>query len=290
MTMRHRWTLGLAGWLWLAAPAQAAPEAGPLLLEEATAEQLAALDGVSEGLAKDIVELREARGQLGSVEALRVLPSVSEASLRVLRQHTGLRIEAPVKPDKVYNTVDEVLAAFDSEPTVQDVHSWVMSYSRTNPELVKRWLTAAKTFALLPELRVEGRLADGWDQDWEYYPADGVIDSIEDQDSVFDVLDDAGRDRDTTYVARLTWDLDKLVMSSERIRVINESQDIVKLRDKILSDATELYFERRQLQVQMLLDPKSDLRGRLKDELRLLELTAQLDALTGGAFSAGLAS
>ena len=77
-------------------------------------------------------------------------------------------------------------------------------------------------------------------------------------------------------------------MSSERIRVINEAQDIVKLRDKVLEDVTRLYFDRRRLQVEQLLSPAGDLRSQLKNELRLQELTANIDALTGGRFSASL--
>ena len=37
------------------------------------------------------------------------------------------------------------------------------------------------------------------------------------------------------------------------------------------------------------LAPKIDLVGRVKEELRLLELTANLDALTGGQFSGSVA-
>ncbi len=77
-------------------------------------------------------------------------------------------------------------------------------------------------------------------------------------------------------------------MSSEQIRVINESQDIVKLRDKVLDEVTRLYFDRRRLQVELLLSPAGDLRTQLENELRLQELTANLDALTGGSFSASL--
>ena len=77
-------------------------------------------------------------------------------------------------------------------------------------------------------------------------------------------------------------------MSSEQIRVINEAQDIVKLRDKVLDEVTRLYFDRRRLQVDQLLSPSLDLKGQIEAELRLQEMTANLDALTGGAFSASL--
>ena len=104
------------------------------------------------------------------------------------------------------------------------------------------------------------------------------------------MINDADQGQYQEYKVRLVWDLDKLVMSSERIRVINEAQDLVKLRDKVLSEVTRLYFERRRLQVERLLAPKADLMARVREELRLMELTANIDALTGGAFSAALTS
>ena len=38
-----------------------------------------------------------------------------------------------------------------------------------------------------------------------------------------------------------------------------------------------------------MLKPKSDTLGQVKDQLKLAELTANIDALTGGQFSASLA-
>jgi hypothetical protein len=58
----------------------------------------------------------------------------------------------------------------------------------------------------------------------------------------------------------------------------------------VLGEVTRLYFDRRRLQVDMLLNPKSDLMGQVKDELRLREITASLDAYTGGRLSAALAA
>jgi hypothetical protein len=54
----------------------------------------------------------------------------------------------------------------------------------------------------------------------------------------------------------------------------------------VLEEVTRVYFDRRELQVAMLLDPADTLEGRVALELELQELTARLDALTGGRFSA----
>ena len=60
---------------------------------------------------------------------------------------------------------------------------------------------------------------------------------------------------------------------------------MVQLRDDILDQVTKIYFER--LRVKMELDNISieERKKRFEKELRLAELTAYLDALTGGYFS-----
>jgi hypothetical protein len=59
----------------------------------------------------------------------------------------------------------------------------------------------------------------------------------------------------------------------------------VQLRDDILDEVTKIYFER--LRVKMELDNISieERKKRFEKELRIQELTASLDALTGGYFS-----
>jgi hypothetical protein len=59
----------------------------------------------------------------------------------------------------------------------------------------------------------------------------------------------------------------------------------VQLRDDIMDDVTRTFFERRRVQVELLTHPPSDPKVELDKELRLQELTARLDGLTGGWFS-----
>ena len=59
---------------------------------------------------------------------------------------------------------------------------------------------------------------------------------------------------------------------------------MVQLRDDIVDEVTRTYFERRRLQANMLLSPPSEQQA-LEQELRLQELTALIDGLTGGFFS-----
>ena len=262
-----------------------APAAGAqLLLNQATAEQLSSIEQVEPAEAAQIVQLRAERKSLGSVEELRIL-GLDAATLDSLRQNLSVEFRLVKVADRPRLTsVEDVLGHFSGEPSVGSVQAMAMSYTKTNPELVEGWLKASKTAFTLPAVTLS------YDKDlddyntWNYVDLDGNGQVETDEFQLYN----SRADDDDSFGVRLSWRLDKIVMSSERIRVINEAQDIVKLRDKILEDATRLYFDRRRLQVEQLLSPPGDLRTQLKNELRLQELTANIDALTGGRFSASL--
>lgn len=174
--------------------------------------------------------------------------------------------------DKDFHSADDVLAQFKNEPTIAQVQTMVLEYSKTDAHYVEGWLAASKSAAALPELTLS------YGYDYKYGDNYDYIDSAS-------TLTDGGADVGHAVDVKAKWNLDKLVMSSEEIRVINEAQDVVKLRDKVLDEVTRLYFDRRRLQVDMLLGGQQDVKTQLKNELRLEELTAQLDAYTGGRFS-----
>lgn len=278
------------GWSWLISLCLAG---GPrLILDDASPEQLAALPGMTPTLAQGVVELRQTRGHLNSIEELRIIPGITPAALDSLREHTGVRIAVTLASDRTFSTVEDVLGSFDHEPKVEEVQRWASEYAKVQPELVDRWLASSRGFAALPQVRVSYGVDDAYDNDFNYYDEFGLpptrqLTQAELEAGEAQTGASVGQRRGFDVVA--TWNLDQIVMSSEQIRVINEAQDIVKLREKVLGEVTRLYFERRRLQVDVLLNPKVDLAGQVKDELRLRELTANLDAYTGGRFSAALA-
>ena len=83
----------------------------------------------------------------------------------------------------------------------------------------------------------------------------------------------------------MTWDLGQFIYSDDQTNIDVRSKLMVELRDQILDDVTRSYFERRRLQVELMTDPPSEPKGQLAKELRIQELTAILDGLTGGWFS-----
>jgi hypothetical protein len=251
----------------------------PIALDRATAAELASLDHVDGPLADRIVAFRDARGgRVSSVDALRGVEGMTLEALQAIRANTGTVLSIG-GDGRRFGSVDEVLATFSNEPSIQQVHAWTQEYARTSPEMVRAWASASQTFGLLPTLQVEYLLTDDLDRRFAYEP---VGDDFQTRPTAIDEL------QGFRVLVRSQWDLGELVMSSERIRVANEAQDVVKLRDRLLTEVTRLYFERRRQQVALLLEPPAELRARVDAELRLLELTAGIDALTGGRFSGGL--
>ncbi len=248
-----------------------------LPLNSADAEALANLSTIDRSTANAIVGLRESRGRLGSVEELRVLPGMSDTRLNELRANTTVDLSPQIMAIGSYSTADAVLAAFDHEPSVQQVQDLAMNYTHTNREQVENWLRASRNSAWLPQLTGRYQFQDTFDQDFDY------------EESLSAVLDQSGTQQRSQVQVQVRWDLDELVMSSTQIRVISESQDVVKLRDTVLTQVTGLYFDRRRLQVDMLLDPPKDVRAQVDQQLRLMELTAELDGYTGGWFSGEVA-
>lgn len=273
--------------LWACGSWGVAHGADRLLLNEVSAQQLVDRGIVDAPSASAIVALRSVRGRLPSVEALRVL-RLSDPELDALRANTSVSVVVSTPPAGAtgHEDPDAVLALFADEPTIGDVHLWASDYAHLSPGQVSRWLAQSATFATLPQLSVEWKLRDDWDQGFEYLNADG-IDLVPGEEPAA-VIQDADQGQYQEIKVKLVWDLDKLIMSSERIRVINEAQDTIKLRDTVLSEATRLYFERRRLQVEQVLAPEGDPLARVRQRLREMELTANLDALTGGAFSEAL--
>ena len=248
-------------------------------LNTATMDQLVAIEGVDSTVATQIVELRQERGRLDNIESLRVL-NISERSLDALRDEATISLEIAVGGKKRYSSVEEVLGEFDNEPDIRSVQSMAMAYSKTNPEVMEKWLAASKRAYALPKVNLQYEKELDEANRYDYIAdADGGLISEQDYAQV---------ENDDKVVVKLEWRLDKLVMSSEQIRVINEANKANKLRENVLDEVTRLYFDRRRLQVESLLSPSSSLKDQIEMELRLQEMTANLDALTGGRFSASM--
>lgn len=85
---------------------------------------------------------------------------------------------------------------------------------------------------------------------------------------------------------RATWELSALLTPAPPPSAAGASER-ARRRDEAAQRATELWFERRRLQLTLLLDPPAAPLARAELELEIARRTAELDVLTGGLFGGG---
>lgn len=82
-----------------------------------------------------------------------------------------------------------------------------------------------------------------------------------------------------------TWDLGALVFTQEEAPIDRYFGTVRHAEWRIRATVIDLYLERRRLQLERLVSPPASARAELMLALRMEELTAHLNALTGGLFA-----
>ncbi len=165
--------------------------------------------------------------------------------------------------------IDEILKErFPNEPRIEEIQAAAIRYGEVHPDKIARWRKDAALKAWLPDLKVSYDKGRDWSSSGYFYG--GVY---RDDDITY------GKDRG--WSVSLTWELGDLIWNDAQTSIDVRSRLMVQLRDDLLNEVTRLYFERRRLQIDMVLNPPSTLKEKMEKELRLQELTARIDALTG---------
>lgn len=164
-----------------------------------------------------------------------------------------------------------VLERFSGEPRVEVLQRAAAREAELQPEHVRSWLARVRKAALLPSLRVQvGRGVGGLE----------VTHGLDGVDRFSTVDTDAWR-----FDVQATWTLDRLVFDPSELRLSREAQRVATRREQLSAEVARLYFVRRRLQVDTLLDPGAGREVALDRALAIDEVTAILDGLTGGRLS-----
>lgn len=162
------------------------------------------------------------------------------------------------------------LSQFDHEPNINEVHQLAIDYAEVSHEKIKNWRVLARRKALMPDLSV------GLDRDASdlfHWNTGANPDELQ-----------KGRDL-LDWDVSLSWDLADLVWSTDQTTIDSRSKLMVELREDILNEVTRLYFERRRIQVELVSNGLLGPQLKMDKDMRVAELTALIDALTGGEFS-----
>ncbi len=82
------------------------------------------------------------------------------------------------------------------------------------------------------------------------------------------------------YRVGVTWDLPRLVYNNE----VLDTYALRGQRQSLLKEVIRLYYLRRRLKINFMLNPPKDAASRVASQLRIDEVTASIDALTDGVF------
>ncbi len=242
-------------------------------------EQLEGLPGIGAKIASEIVREREENGSFSSIEDLQARVAAVTASI-MNKARAQLRVgsaeQLVIQEGRIVSqeVVRKVLMRFAGEPTVREVQTQAVDYQRVHPEVIDSWRVRARVRAIAPQLQAD---------------AQGTIDNDLRKVTNLDAAQSEIESTTDSNTGRLTiggrWDLDRLIFEPQEMAVAREAVRTANLRDRVLEEVTRRFFERRRLQVDLELAPPTDLSDRVRKELRLQELTADIDAFTGGWYS-----
>jgi hypothetical protein len=200
-------------------------------------------------------------------------PSGAATGPRLPASRQAAQGAAPSEPE-----TSEVTSA--EEPTVGAVQRAALRYLELGSTRLAGFRRRLARRGLLPELSIAGDYGGFRAYDLDQ---DDTVFASGDRYLLRDRLDEHGRDFGVGAVLR--WDLGDTVYNFEEVDISREVRELIELRDEVLDEVNQLYFERRRvlLERSLLPDPASPEAERLA--LRARELAAGLDAWTGGWWS-----
>jgi hypothetical protein len=173
----------------------------------------------------------------------------------------------------------QVPLAIPPGPAIERVHRAALRYlglERSRMEALRRG-SQRRAWWPIVVARAAGQWDDSRNTDYDQSFSSGATHD----------LTDRGHDRGDEFDVSLSlsWDLGGIAYEPESIDVSRETREVIELRDDVLDEITQLYFERRRVLAELgaLGGPPAAEQRRLR--LRADEFAAGIDAWTGGWFS-----
>jgi hypothetical protein len=169
--------------------------------------------------------------------------------------------------------------ALPRDPSLRRVHERALEHTGLAPSYFRKLRGSLKRRGWVPALSLRAAAAydhdsnDDRDQTYTY----GALHDLRDRGSLYS--------RDIEGAVVLTWDLGDVVYNPEAPDLSREVRQVITLRDNMLDEINQLYFDRRRALVALSAYADGSDPEAVALELRSRELAAGLDAWTGGWFS-----
>jgi hypothetical protein len=160
-----------------------------------------------------------------------------------------------------------------SEPTIREVQRAAVRYYQLEPERIRSLMHSARVKAFLPEIDagVDGTLGHSFNDTHDaLYPTFPYKQR------------DVGSSDQLVWHVRAVWDLSRAVFNPEQLDVVT----LNSLQETLVREVTTLYFARHRTMAALVLSPPQDDEELYDQQQRLQEMTATVDAFTGGQFAA----
>ena len=167
------------------------------------------------------------------------------------------------------------------EPTVRAVQQAALKYSALSPEIFKGMRTRSRAQAALPQLTV--RVTKDLDQEDRALTRFGETNNTQPQNISATVTNGD----DIQLYAEARWKLNESVFNYQETAVMRENRYSAKERQKLLQTVTQVYFERKRALLKMKPTKPGSEAAQLA-QLKIAQIEAELDALTGGWFTSKL--
>lgn len=173
------------------------------------------------------------------------------------------------------------LQAFENI-SLHELEKAALRYSDLEASEIQKWKSRSKWAAAMPRVMV------GYDQKAAIQVNNSLQDSVSVTSSGVTVgPPEANLNQDNNFnrgfEAKAYWELSELVFSKDQIAISSEARYRQLIRGQLLDELQQAYFERKKLFIQMGNKPTEEWTAGLR--IRLEEIEAKLDSLTGGAFS-----
>jgi hypothetical protein len=171
-----------------------------------------------------------------------------------------------------------------NNPSIALIQKAAIEYAEVHNEKIKTWRSQAAKRALFPTVSVgvdRDRNRSTSSNTWGTYGSNGS------PGKCFIGPEDSSADNNENWSVSLSWDLGDLVWNDAQTAIDVRSKLMVELRGQILDEVTKLYFERLRLIREIDELGIEERKKRSDKELKVQEVTAMLDGLTGGMFSRG---
>jgi hypothetical protein len=165
-----------------------------------------------------------------------------------------------------------VLAELKNEPSIQDVQRAALEFYKLSNKKIDSMKGRAGWKSIIPKVSAEARMNS---IDIEVDKFDFI--QFGDEQFAEDLIGGSVAE----YKGVATWDLPKMIYNPETLDVYS----LKRYREQLMKEVTRLFFLRRRIQIDFMLNPPADPQTFITKKLRIEEVTAMLDAMTGGIYT-----